>query len=388
MQSLLLPQPTRDEEAVLDFTLNQSETEQQFEADVFRGFSTEECEGEASHFEGGPSKIYLKDEIPAESSQTVPDAECMEVEDRDLLHLSNYTDMNFSCLEHNNVFMNGCEYSPSYSCRRGYLSSDSDDEEECCQPYLQASSSYLVPACCADNLNPNPGSQGNPKQKHIKPSPLTPLLKPENFRDTQKVIENMSFPVLSPQAQCAQTCKCQKIANETREAGTQTAAETCDAEIQCSVVEDRATTEFNLPPVVVSVQHPPTGRQTDAAAESTHTPPTGKATSGDKLTPWLKKTFKAGSLSDSSIINIIDGKVIQKRPKKHFLDAPSVTDVRGKGRDEGERQENGRLVKDLSNEAREEVTSATRANRLSEEAETLQEIAGILLLLKQRKEVK
>lgn len=41
---------------------------------------------------------------------------------------------------------------------------------------------------------------------------------------------------------------------------------------------------------------------------------------------------------------------------------------------------------DSSNHVREEVTSATRANRLSEDTGTLQEIADILLLLKQRKE--
>lgn len=43
------------------------------------------------------------------------------------------------------------------------------------------------------------------------------------------------------------------------------------------------------------------------------------------------------------------------------------------------------MMKDLSTEVREELTSDTRVNRLSEEAETLQEIADILLLLKQRK---
>ncbi|KAJ4924674.1 hypothetical protein JOQ06_003626 [Pogonophryne albipinna] len=349
--SFSLNQP-EGEEAMLDFTLNQSETEQQFEGGVFRGFSTEECEEEATHYGRGPSKMYLKDETPAESSQTVPDSQCMEMEDSNLIHFSNCTDMNLSCLEHNNVLMNGCEYSPSHSCRRGYLSSDSDDEEECCQPYLQASSSY--PACCAESLNPNPVSQGNPEQRHIKPRPLTPLLKPQSFRDKQTLMENISFPVLSPQAQCSEMCKCQKKANETRDAGTQTAAVTCDAETQCSAVEDGATAEFNwcVPPVDVSVQHPATGRQTAAAAEKTHTASTGKATSREKLTLWVKKKPKAG-----------------------------------KGRDEGERQENGRLVKDLSNEAREEVTSASRANRLSEEAETLQEIADILLLLRQRKEV-
>lgn len=123
-------------------------------------------------------------------------------------------------------------------------------------------------------------------------------------------------------------CKCQKKANETRDAGTQTAAVTCDAETQCSAVEDGATAEFNwcVPPVDVSVQHPATGRQTAAATEKTHTASTGKATSGEKLTPWVKKKPKAGSLSGSSIINNIDGKVILQ---KHFLDALSVTDGRG-----------------------------------------------------------
>ena len=40
-----LNQP-EDKEPMLDFTLNQSEAEQHFEGDVFRGFSTEECERE------------------------------------------------------------------------------------------------------------------------------------------------------------------------------------------------------------------------------------------------------------------------------------------------------------------------------------------------------
>lgn len=43
-------------------------------------------------------------------------------------------------------------------------------------------------------------------------------------------------------------------------------------------------------------------------------------------------------------------------------------------------------MKDLCTEAMEEVTSATGVNRHSEEATTLEEIADILLLLKQRKE--
>lgn len=43
-------------------------------------------------------------------------------------------------------------------------------------------------------------------------------------------------------------------------------------------------------------------------------------------------------------------------------------------------------MKDLSNEAREEVTSAIRNSTFSEEAETLQEVANILLLLKQTRQ--
>ncbi|TDG96794.1 hypothetical protein EPR50_G00232700 [Perca flavescens] len=424
-----LNQP-EDKEPMLDFTLNQSEAEQQFEGDVFRGFSTEECEREAGHFGRGNSKIYLKDETPA--PQTVPDPQRMVVEGSDHIHLSNCTDMHFSCLEYDNGPMNDCEYSPSYSCSGGYRSSDSNDDEECCQPCLQAASSYMDQACCADSLNPNQGTQHtqeNPKQRHTKPRPPTPLQKPKmNCREiNQKVMENVSFQVKalesnsrqtgSNTAQCAspqalaqtpssELCKCKRTSSETRDAGTQTAdspaAETHHASTQCSLVADGATeaTGFKLwrPPVDVSVRHPATGRRTDTAAEpGTRTPLSGEARSGEKHTPWTKKKSTAGFLPGSSITNKCtannsDGKVILQRPRKPFPDAPSMTDVRGKknreGRDERGQQENGRLITDLWSEVREEVTSATRANRLSEEGETLQEIADILLMLKQRKEVR
>lgn len=56
-------------------------------------------------------------------------------------------------------------------------------------------------------------------------------------------------------------------------------------------------------------------------------------------------------------------------------------------RNERGRHENGRPTKGLLNEATEEVTSFTGADGSSEDADTLQEIADILLLLKQGKEV-
>ncbi|XP_045928051.1 uncharacterized protein LOC123984878 [Micropterus dolomieu] len=365
--------PPEDREGILDFTLNQSETKQQFEEDVFRGFSTDECEREASHFGRVSSKIYLKDETPAKSStpQTVPDSQSMGVE------LSNCTDMDFSCLEHNNGLMNGSDYSSSYSCGTGYVSSDSNDDEECCLPCLQAASSYMDQACCADSLNPN-----------LVPDKALG----SNSTQTGSNTAQFESPQALAQTQISELCKCKKTSHETQDVGTQTAdsptAKTCDAATQCSLVVESTTkaTGFNLclPPVEVSVPYPATKRQTDTAAEpNTHTPLPGKASSGGKHMPWSKKKFGAAPLSGS------DSKVILKIPIHPFLDAQSMTDGRGKenqeGRDERGQQENGRLMKVLSSEVREEVTSAARVDRLSDEAETLQEIADILLLLKQRK---
>ncbi|XP_040886601.1 uncharacterized protein LOC121176576 [Toxotes jaculatrix] len=403
-----LNQP-EDKEPMLDFIFNQSETEQHFEEDIFRGFSNEEYENEACQSGRAKSKICLKDGTPVKSStpQTVPDSQCMGME------LSNCSDINFSCPGHDTGPMNGCGYSPSYSCSGGYISSNSDDDEECCQPCLQASaSSYVEQACCSEAVIQ--GSQGKPKQRHSQPRPLTPFR--GNFRADQKIMEKVVCPdkalgsnsrqtessthqFASPhplvQTQSSEICKCQKTSSETRDVETQTinfpAAETRDASTQCSVVADSTSTapglNLYLPPVDTSVQHPATGRQTGTAAQP-HTASSGKSGSGGKHTPWGKKKFKAGSLSGSSSMNKVtannsNGKVFQ-RSINHFLDG-RVTENE-EGRDERGRHGNGPLMKDLSDDAREEVTSATRGvNRPPEEAETLQEIADILLLLKQRK---
>ncbi|XP_076578322.1 uncharacterized protein redic1 isoform X1 [Chaetodon auriga] len=324
-----LNQP-EDREPMLDFTLNQSETEQQVEEDVFRGFSTEERQREASHFGRGQSKIYLKDETPAKSStpQTVPDSQRMGVE------CCSFTDTNFSCFELNSSSMNGC------NCSLGYLSSDSDDEKEGCQ----AASPCIDQACCAASLNPNVCYQGNPKQRHAQHRLLTPPLKPKtNFRDDQKAGSNSqrmgshTAQVDSPQAlaQTQSSCRCRKASKESRDAETQTSgsptAETCDASTQCSFVADSAMKAAGLnlclPPVDVSVQHPATGRQTDTAeAPNTQTP-----SPGSKHTPWSQKKPRAASLSGSRAINKFtannsDDRVILQRPINPFLDA--LTDGR------------------------------------------------------------
>ncbi|XP_042366897.1 uncharacterized protein LOC121961100 [Plectropomus leopardus] len=308
--------------------------------------------------------------------------------------------MTFPHHEHKEDFMNGCQFLPSYSCHAGYLSSDSNDDEECCEPRLQAF--YMDQGCCAESVNPNLSSQIDPKQRHINPRAPSRLLTPKiNFRDNQ--MENVAFPrkdlgsnsqqtghtaqFTPPQTQSSELCKCKKTSNDTRDAGTQTddnTAVACDASTQCSAEDNLCPPP---PPVDVSVQHAATGRQSDTTAEpSTHTPSSAKGRSGGKHTPRTKKKSRAGSPSGSineCAANGSYGPVIPQRPINPFVDV-SITDGRDKENKEG-RDERAQRQKDLSDEVREEVTSATGANTLSEEAETLQEIADILHLLKQRK---
>ncbi|KAM8908224.1 uncharacterized protein redic1 isoform 2-T2 [Spinachia spinachia] len=402
-----------DKQPLSEFSLSQSETEQQYDGDGFKGFSPGECEREAPLFRGGLSKIYLTNETPAPSSipQTVPDSQLMEVAGRNHVFLSNCTDKNFSCFEHNGGPMNGSECPPGYSCSRGYFSTDSNEDEEVYQPHLQATSSNVNHAFCADTLKTFMGSQGNLKQRPTKPGPL--LI----FRDNQETKEAAVFQVKSlgsssqqkgtdtlqpatppelAQTQRSELCACNKTANETRDAGTQTVhslvGERRNASTQCSVVVEAAVLTSCRPSVDVSVQHPATGRRTGTAAKpSAHTPSSHKWRSGMKHTPWNKKQSVAGTAGSSCTNKESDGNVTVQRPTNPFFDPPSTsggreqltTDIRN----ERGQHKNDRPKKGLSNEVTEEVTSFTQADRPSEDADTLQEIADILLLLKQRKEV-
>ncbi|XP_047430789.1 uncharacterized protein LOC124999784 isoform X2 [Mugil cephalus] len=388
-----LSQP-EDTEPLMDFTFSQSGAKEPFQEDVFSGFSHEDCESEASRFASAKSKIYLTDKTPIRSStpQTVPDPECMGME------LSNCTDTSFSCLGHNSGPRNGLDDSPSYPCSRGCLSSDSNDDEECCQPCLQACVSCRDCACSADTLNTNDGFQRNLEQTQSRP--LSPLIKPKvNFKDEQKVLENTASPhrvceskghddksstaqFLSPQTSSSKLCDCKKTSTETQDAGTQTAdspaAETRDASTQCGFVSDSGTEapgfSFYLPNVDMSEQRLATGRQIDAATEP-------DALAQESRSEGSMKTRKPGSLSDSNKFTAANcGRVTPQRHANPFPDVSSETvsggNENGKSRDERGHRENGPLMKD---------PSATRVNGLSEEAETLQEIADILILLKQRK---
>ncbi|KAM9845827.1 uncharacterized protein redic1 [Aulostomus maculatus] len=324
-----------NQEPMLDFSLHQAESQLHFEEGVFIGFSNEEYEIEASQFGSEQSKIYLQDGTPVKPStpQTVPDPQCME--------LSNCTDI--SCPEHST---STCECSSDYSCGGDDVSSDSDDEGGCCQPVDRA--------CCADSVNQTLSSQG----KHSLQIPSTPHTQeiPSQYQKATEKDQSLQSnhtpsPGLLDQSQSSGICKCKKTANETQDAGTQTpdiSPETCDAATQCSLLSESVSKDPgpSFRPPRVSLPHPATGRQTSYT--DAHT-----ASSAQKK---LRITYP------SSVLN---------RP----------TNDRGweHGGNRGQR-EPGPQVKDLSN-----VSPATRVHGLSEEGETLQEIANILLLLRQRK---
>ncbi|CAB1317021.1 unnamed protein product [Coregonus sp. 'balchen'] len=116
----------------------------------------------------------------------------------------------------------------------------------------------------------------------------------------------------------------------------------------------------------------------------------------EEHTPWRKSTareLKAGPGHHPSIIPLnkchntnTESRVCIQRPTTSILNALLVTnDVQGIN--------SKCLIDDLPNEREEkrrgrveerEVTAESGVNRLSEEVETLQEIADILLMLKQR----
>ncbi|XP_063316705.1 uncharacterized protein LOC134615949 isoform X3 [Pelmatolapia mariae] len=407
VDSIFLNQP-KDKESMLDFTFNQSEIQQQLEDDVFRGFCDEDCEGH-SHSGSAKSKICLPDQTLVNSSapQTVPDSQCMGAEP------SNCTDTRFSCFGDNTGPVNGSEYSPSYSFRGGYLSPDSNDDEDCYQVCLPASASYMDQAFSLS------GSHGNLNETLSELRPHTPRIRSQmDFRVDLKVTENMATPdkafeskgqekesstalLLSPhpsaQTQSSDVCKCKKTSSETRDAGTQTVrsppAGACDASTQCSFVADSSLGySLHLSNADMLELPPATGRQAGTATEPdalTASPENSR--SEEKQTPWSNKKSKADSLSGRSMITANNGaKTILQRPTNPFLTNDlSTTNVRGQenkeGRDETEQHENCPPMTSFSDQGREEGTAGTRVNIVSKEAEMLQEIANILLLLKQRK---
>ncbi|XP_029017092.1 uncharacterized protein LOC114861725 isoform X2 [Betta splendens] len=265
-----------------DPMLEMLEREQQFKEDVFRGFCTEEYKREALYAGRPKSRIYLRRGTPNRSStpQTVPDSESG-------MKLSSSIYTNLSGSGHKTGPGNSCEHLPSCSCREGYLSANSNDEEECCQLCFNTPASSCVNQAGCETPRVKEGSQSKPKERHAQRSPFTPLIAKGNFEEEQKVMDNevhlhtacgsnrsSMAQCLSPRpltgTQKCELCKCETVLRATREAGTQTAltAETLDASTQCDRVVTEAEYKLLFPPVDLSVPFPATGRQTHTAAEA------------------------------------------------------------------------------------------------------------------------
>ncbi|XP_061664009.1 uncharacterized protein LOC133494002 isoform X2 [Syngnathoides biaculeatus] len=105
-------------EPALDFNPNQLGTEE----DIFKGLIVDKSETDAFHFGSEKTKQYFKDEESVQASlpQIVPEPHTYEVQ---MPHCT----MNFSCPEYP---MSGWGASPTSSCKRGYLSSNSSHTEE------------------------------------------------------------------------------------------------------------------------------------------------------------------------------------------------------------------------------------------------------------------
>ncbi|XP_054656367.1 uncharacterized protein LOC129194890 isoform X2 [Dunckerocampus dactyliophorus] len=327
----------QEQEPMQDFTVNQTRGEQHFEEDVFQGLSTEEYDGIlrlsgkatlsftciciTALFGSEKTKIHLKQESAGQAStpQTVPEPQVIGVQ------LPNCSNMHFSCPDYP---MDG--YSPSSSCRRGFLSSDSSDSEECHQPLDQA--------CCSDttpriNQQQNWDCQTMVKNDTIKSVNTSPLVSPHLRAPTES----------------SERCTCKKTRREMREAESQTTQEMCDAAIQCSLPSENRdpTLALYLSPVDVSLQPVSTRGQTGC-------------TDAPIASNGGRKTRNSNTNASNNKLRLFQDmmrKINSKEVQQH--------EVTG--------QQDSL-----------ECTSTTK--RLSEEAETLEEIANILLLFKQRKE--
>lgn len=175
-------------------------------------------------------------------------------------------------------------------------------------PNLQASSSCMDPACCADSLNHHLSREDEPEQGT---GPLIPHLKP-----------NLKKP-------------------GTQEAGTQTPshpmAEMHDASTQCTFVEDGASVDSGInfchSPVDASPPNPARrGQCSPGLQQDTYATSMGEAGSSIK-SPWRKQKPRYNCVINTDTMNTLpennsDYKVIPPRPTNPFLN--TLSDNKGK----------------------------------------------------------
>ncbi|XP_056133841.1 uncharacterized protein LOC130110692 [Lampris incognitus] len=330
-----------------------------------------------------------------------------------------------SCPELTNCPKKCCDSSSHNSLWAAYLSADSDGVENGCR------SSHLGQASIVETCYPNQSSQVAPQQGHSQPGLLTPLTKRSGNHRDQRAVENTGLfdgtcggnnrhtgskkPLFisfqpSPQSQSCEIHQHKLAPVETQDAGIQTtvvpARETSDTSTQYSPVQEAAKPiEFLFrAPVDISIQNSATRGQAGCRNEREEQT-TPRALLDDhrketEHTPRSKssKEPKAWHLPVTSFVkqyptHNTESRITTWRPKGLSTGAQSKTiDTEMSEQDCGGADERGMTdlvekgspMKSLPEE-RDEAASARKVSRLSEETETLQEIADILLMLKQRK---
>ncbi|CAG01177.1 unnamed protein product [Tetraodon nigroviridis] len=163
-------------------------------------------------------------------------------------------------------------------------------------------------------------------------------------------------------------------------------AETQDASTQCSFVGDSPSvgrgTDLCHSPVDASAPNPARrGQCCTALQQDTNAPSMGEAGSSIKSL-WRQQKPRHNCVTSTNVRtkspqNQSDYKSILQRPINPFLNTLSDN------KDARMRENQGSLMKSFCDDVREEVASI---NRASEEGETTQEVAKILLLLQQMRD--
>ncbi|XP_015252549.1 PREDICTED: uncharacterized protein LOC107099087 isoform X1 [Cyprinodon variegatus] len=390
----------KPEQPTLEFPRSHSEPLHLFEEEDFPMFNEDKHGRESAPF-GDAGMQYLREEssVRPPSPQTVPNPQASGME---LFHCS---DTHSSCLGENAGLLESFEYSPSCSCRGGYPSSDSNDDEPYCESCPQEPAFYSDEACCSDGRKS--ASQRitvlSPQQQ-----PLTPLMRSKtNVRGTPNMMLNEAItdtasggqqtgtfnaPFSSPrpiaETQSSEICRCKKMCSESQDVGTQTAytstADTRDASTQCSFVENTKTRASGFPllrPAVdASQQFPANERESEVGPQTLRASSKGPGSKdGVALLSWKKPKNASGGVAFNNV-------TAEKRLIKPVLGIWSLKGEENGGmRERTGPDENNPLVREVFDGGREEVTSAGRGHTLSEEEETLREIADVLLLMKQRR---
>ncbi|XP_019898219.2 uncharacterized protein LOC105028203 isoform X2 [Esox lucius] len=413
----------------IDSSFNQSDSEERHEEALW-DISNEKY-GSEVHFKKGKPKIYLKEGVPTTSFREVNESQRRGPE---LIQVSNSA-ISSPCPGPSRCgSVECCESPASYSKRGHHVSSDCDEEKNgrqhnqgsSTQPHQDRTQSEWTPI-----LNQAPWSSS----ERLSVCSVT-----EDCDGQAKVMDDQyvpSHPLHEPQSSDGNQDKTTAVGKQeaqTQEKGTQTVTDvtskcpTSDVSTQCCfgaeckanvlmVNESMNTTVYSVIPT------PTTGGHASARDESMR-PQTLSASSdtfgsaGEEHTPWTESTareLKAGPGHHPSLIPLdkhchtnTESTVGIHRPTTLALDTLVVTkdvqDLRGLqqqynalGDERGvpDSVENVPFRGDFPEERevrvrgraekREEVTAESRVYMLSQETDTLQEIADILLMLKQRK---